>query len=818
MSGGMSVAGPSSGQDLDLVLRTMTVSYPKASLYDADHDIDMTQYSPVEAQMPHWFSMLYLHLEDRIAGIERLQQEALAKNQDLNVTWPELKEAYRTLVAQQREIYHKAAEDVNALADAAKHEFAGIRNAVDIFYEEAKMAFYIMESKNDREKKTMKAALVSLHDSNMASWQALHEGTKYWEKELKETTEMAVRAMDKSDALQVMLDQEKHERNLTLLAAEANYKADIDNLRDEFLKTMKSYDKRLKGHVPESLRSSLKEHSKKKAQKIGSSSRGRKKSVSFTTVTDPASGKQVVIDLRELERAQREARKKAKGKGPAGKSPTPPGQRIPTPDPNANTGNANTGTGAASGAPTGTPSGATGTGGTGGKPPRRRRRHRTRSSSSGSSSPTSSSSSSSSSSDSDSSLSSIAGRWRRGQRVTQSPVPKGFGKKKKSKGKVTMDRPKRPNPKQFGGNPNEDFRVWLRTVESFVDYVQDSWSSDREKISWVSSLLKDKAEIWYQQRVITMAANNFNDTWTSFVSAMEQKYLNTHEVAEKHREMFELKYEGDVRDYIHRMQNLNSIVNVGDLTYIEALRKNLPFDIKQGMTFRGPDPEEVTPYENKLEEVGRLLENLKKENKKNHPQQPEGEKKGGKRKRERGNKGSNDADEPKPKKQDVGDKKNTWVKGTPPKYTADKRAERTAGLQQTQIDSRTKGNLCITCGEAGHRWQWCPNAIRTSSLRKVSSVKKGKGKKEKSKSEDSAPPATTTPAVSSVKREPPKHTVGPGLLDRSTPERILADLWQRGGATTPFASSLVSAQAGTSTSEKSLKERIWEVDSENEVL
>jgi hypothetical protein len=323
------------------------------------------------------------------------------------------------------------------------------------------------------------------------------------------------------------------------------------------------------------------------------------------------------------------------------------------------------------------------------------------------------------------------------------------------------------------------------------------------------------AQVWYQQRVTTQTTNNFTDTWTSFVSAMEQKYLNTHEVAEKHRAMFNLCYKGDVRDYIHQMQNLNSIVNIQDITYIEALRKNLPEYIEQAMMYRGPDPEEAILYEAKLEEVGRLLEDHDRKKKRgNQPTIPGNEKTGGKRKRGKGNKDSSNADEPKPKKQDVGSKKSDWVKGTPPKYKAEQRAERTSGLQQTQIDSRTKNGLCITCGESGHRWQWCPNAIRTSSIRKISSVKKSKGKKEKSKSEDSAP-ATTTAAVSSVKREPPKHTVGPGVLDKTPQERILADLKQKAGVITPSATVSVSAIHGTSE-ETSLKSRIWEVDSENE--
>ena len=298
---------------------------------------------------------------------------------------------------------------------------------------------------------------------------------------------------------------------------------------------------------------------------------------------------------------------------------------------------------------------------------------------------------------------------------------------------------------------------------------------------------------------------------------MEQKYLNTHEIAEKHRAMFDLKYEGDIRDYIHRMQNLNAIVNVGGLTYIEALRKNLPYNIKEGMIYRGADPDEAILHEAKLEEVGRLLEDHKHDQKGNNTTDPGKEQGGRKRNHGQGNKDSNDADEPKPKKQVVEQKKSTWVKGTPPKWQAEQRTERTAGLQKTQIDSRIEKKLCITCGDGDHRWQWCPNAIRTSSLRKISSVKKGKGKKDKGKSEDSAP-ATTTAAVSSVKREPPKHTVGNNVLDRPPNERILADLYQKGGVITPSVSSLAIAKTGTSNAAASLKARIWEEDSENKVL
>ncbi len=196
---------------------------------------------------------------------------------------------------------------------------------------------------------------------------------------------------------------------------------------------------------------------------------------------------------------------------------------------------------------------------------------------------------------------------------------------------------------------------------------------------------------------------------------------------------------------------------MGGLTYIEALKKNLPMDLQQAMMYRGPDPHEVILYESKLEEVGRLFENHKRKVQGNTSTNPE--KSGNKRKRGKGGKDSKDSEAPAPKKPDTGNTKCTWTKGQAPKWRSDQKEERTAGLNQAQIDSRMKRNLCISCGDDKHRWQWCPNTIKVSSLRRISSVKKGK----KGKSEDSAP-ATTTLVVSCV-NELPQNTVGPEYLD-----------------------------------------------------
>ena len=77
---------------------------------------------------------------------------------------------------------------------------------------------------------------------------------------------------------------------------------------------------------------------------------------------------------------------------------------------------------------------------------------------------------------------------------------------------VILKKPKRKDPSNFEGKPGEDFRVWIREVEIFVDYMEETWKDDHDKIQWVLGLLKGKAQVWYQQRVTTQAANNCTDT------------------------------------------------------------------------------------------------------------------------------------------------------------------------------------------------------------------------------------------------------------------------------------------------------------------
>ena len=69
----------------------------------------------------------------------------------------------------------------------------------------------------------------------------------------------------------------------------------------------------------------------------------------------------------------------------------------------------------------------------------------------------------------------------RRDRITESPVPKGF-REKKPVGNVILKKPKRREPKDFLGKPTEDFRVWIREVETYVEYMEATWRDDRDKI------------------------------------------------------------------------------------------------------------------------------------------------------------------------------------------------------------------------------------------------------------------------------------------------------------------------------------------------
>ena len=58
-----SSSAAASGESSSVVLHTMEVAHPKASLYkslgDDNNDVEMTVYEPVKAQMPLWLSTIY---------------------------------------------------------------------------------------------------------------------------------------------------------------------------------------------------------------------------------------------------------------------------------------------------------------------------------------------------------------------------------------------------------------------------------------------------------------------------------------------------------------------------------------------------------------------------------------------------------------------------------------------------------------------------------------------------------------------------------------------------------------------------------------
>jgi hypothetical protein len=249
---------------------------------------------------------------NRIADIEEMQAQAIAKKEDLNAAWPNLAQVYNTLVDQQKEIYLRAANRIDALENATKQEFIGFKQVADIFYQEVKLAFQLMETKNKKDQESLRKILESVHSSNMSNWNDLVEESKVWRSQLDSSNSLAMDALDRANSLELSLRRERNERARSLLASKKEQEARMVELREEYAEGMREMYKRLKGRAPESVRSDFKEESKKKIQKLGEKKRLRKKSISFTTVTDPATGKEIVIDLTALAEAQKEEKKKKK--------------------------------------------------------------------------------------------------------------------------------------------------------------------------------------------------------------------------------------------------------------------------------------------------------------------------------------------------------------------------------------------------------------------------------------------------------------------------------------------------------------------------
>jgi hypothetical protein len=273
-------------------------------------------------------------------------------------------------------------------------------------------------------------------------------------------------------------------------------------------------------------------------------------------------------------------------------------------------------------------------------------------------------------------------------------------------------KPKMPEmkaPQIFTGKDKTLFRAWWMSVQDYIETYSSAFPDEDAQVKWVGSLFSHKALSWHQERRKAIKSQGLKDNWTAFSSAIEARFMDRREVQKDERRIRELQYEGDIDDYITKLEDLNMRVGASGPMFRAVIWDAMTPDIKR-MVYQAAKgiPKDDDAMIEAVKEAAYIVENIDEEIK--------GPKKRTLEVREsRHTKEAARPREAQQKDRKVKDK-DTEKKGSSGKK--DKKSDKPAifasgkealqNVPQSEIDKHKKDKAdCWRCGHSGHKMYEC---------------------------------------------------------------------------------------------------------------
>jgi hypothetical protein len=87
--------------------------------------------------------------------------------------------------------------------------------------------------------------------------------------------------------------------------------------------------------------------------------------------------------------------------------------------------------------------------------------------------------------------------------------------------------------------------------------------------------MKKKAQDWHQRRTEIFRDLGEPDDWTRYEHALKQHFTNDLEADDFIDKMEKMSYEGDIKDYLTKMDSLNALVGLKGAMWKRMIKKNL---------------------------------------------------------------------------------------------------------------------------------------------------------------------------------------------------------------------------------------------------
>jgi hypothetical protein len=327
------------------------------------------------------------------------------------------------------------------------------------------------------------------------------------------------------------------------------------------------------------------------------------------------------------------------------------------------------------------------------------------------------------------------------------------GRNKVSEQRIRMfKQPKRNNPSSFEGEPKE-FRKWWNSVLEFLDYSKGDFESDLAKIGWIGGFMKKKAQDWHQRRTEIFRDLGEPDDWTRYEHALKQHFTNDLEADEFIDKMEKMSYEGDIKDYLTKMDSLNALVGLKGAMWKRMIKKNLGSELLDRFSYVEIQdmPLDDDDWASRLKTCGLRMEKSKKERKfyvkdgSSKEKSPKSKQEDGKKRKFPADSVTLDDSDDRPFKKSKKESKSKGENSNQPehrkagekKFTSESIA--LAGIPSKMIDERVEDKCCKRCAKTGHSWAYCRAPQPRTTSHRSETVAAGKRKAEDQPEEGSRP-------------------------------------------------------------------------------
>jgi len=144
---------------------------------------------------------------------------------------------------------------------------------------------------------------------------------------------------------------------------------------------------------------------------------------------------------------------------------------------------------------------------------------------------------------------------------------------------------KRPSdpPWVFKNKPHQDIRIWLMAVQDFFERNSHQWTMETDRIKYAMGRMEgdDVAPFTDTYRKKMSGALGYTkeigyERWFMFEQKVTERFAPTHEAERTHKLMKLERYQGDIRQFLLRMENHNIKVDLQGVAWRDMLKAQMP--------------------------------------------------------------------------------------------------------------------------------------------------------------------------------------------------------------------------------------------------